>query len=282
MCLAIIATNVLHYWPLIIVANRDELHSRPTLAASPWSDAAHILGGRDLSAGGTWLGMTAHGRLALLTNYREPGMHNPQAPSRGQLTDEFLREEVLAQHYAEKLRDRGLEYNGFNLLLVDRTGLWYCSNRGHNGENSRAQVSALPIKPGVVGISNASLDSPWPKLTRTKQAVHEHLAQKNLTQPIPERLFEIMQDTRSASVEELTDTGVGPEREKLLGSPFIKNERYGTRCTTLIMQRADGMVRFHEKRFDAMGRPDGESLWTIDTMQGKISAGISSLDAHKL
>jgi uncharacterized protein with NRDE domain len=126
----------------------------------------------------------------------------------------------------------------------------------------------------VVGVSNASLNTPWPKLTRTRVSVSEHLVRVGERgAPNVELLFGIMQDTRSASLEELPDTGVGPDREKLLGSPFIKNERYGTRCTTLILKRSDGMVRFHEKRFDALGLIVGESLWTIDTIQKRFVSG---------
>ena len=271
MCLAIIASNVLTNWPLIVVANRDELHSRPTLAAGPWSDVKGVLGGRDLSAGGTWLGFTTSGRFALLTNYREPGQHDLQAPSRGHLTDGFLRGEQTPQTYAVELLRRAQDYNGFNLMLGDSSGLWYCSNR--------SDISVQQVRDGVVGISNASLNTPWPKLTRTQQAISHQLAQVGQSQtPSAERLFEVMQDTRSASLDELPDTGIGPERERLLGSPFIKNERYGTRCTTLIMQRSDGMVLFHEKRYDADGMENGESIWTIDTKIQQFSSGSESFN----
>lgn len=273
MCLAIIALKALRDWPLIIIANRDELHSRPTLPANPWTDAPHILGGRDLSAGGTWLGLSAKGRLALLTNYREPGQNDPTAPSRGQLADEFLRGNALAQDFIAGLQGREKEYNGFNLLLGDRNGLWYFSNRG--------DVTAREIKVGVVGLSNASLDTPWPKLKRTRDAIAEHL-RENILKPEPARLFGVMADTRSATLEELPDTGVGSEREKLLGSPFIKNERYGTRCTTLIMLRSDGMYTFHEKRFDSQGQQTGESRWTIDTEREDIQSDFSALDTRTL
>ncbi len=266
MCLAILASNVLPDWPLIVLANRDELHSRPTLAASPWSDAETILAGRDLSAGGTWLGITTQGRVALLTNYREPGHHDPLAPSRGQLTDGFLRGDDSPHSYAQSLHDRGYRYNGFNLMLADASGLLYCSNRGYEKIQS--------LDKGVMGISNASLNTPWPKLTRTQRAVSEHLAQVGERgAPNAGLLFDIMQDTRTASIEELPDTGVGPDREKLLSSPFIKNERYGTRCTTLILRRVDGMVRFQEKRFDAQGLMVGESLWTVNTHKKKFLSG---------
>jgi len=266
MCLAIIAFNARPDWPLIVIANRDELHSRPTLPASPWSDAGEILGGRDLSAGGTWLGLTAKGRMALLTNYREPASNNPFAPSRGKLADAFLRSTQPAKTFAQELEQSAAAYNGFNLLLADATGLWYCSNR--------AGVMAQQVMAGVVGVSNASLNTPWPKLTRTQQAVSEYLAINSENAALdPDRFFEIMQDTRTPSLEELPDTGIGPEREKLLGSPFIKNERYGTRCTTLIMKRSDGMMLFHEKRYDSEGLPSGESLWTVDTVKQSIVSG---------
>lgn len=266
MCLAILASNILSNWPLIVLANRDELHARPTLAASPWSDATTILAGRDLSAGGTWLGITTQGRVALLTNFREPGRHNAQAPSRGQLTDGFLRGEDSPESYARSLKGFENRYNGFNLLLADTAGLWYCSNRGSD--------NIQQIHKGVVGISNASLNTPWPKLTRTQTAVSEHLAFVGVSgTPNTKLLFNIMQDTRTASIAELPETGVGPEREKLLSSPFIKNERYGTRCTTLILKRSDGMVRFHEKRFDAQGIFVDESVWTVDTINQRFSPG---------
>jgi len=261
MCLAIIALNTSPQWPLIIIANRDELHSRPTLAANRWDGAEHILGGRDLDAGGTWLGMTASGRIALLTNYREPTKHDPSAPSRGQLTERYLRSEVLAQDYAQALQQDGQAYNGFNLLVGDPQGVWYRSNR--------EQAIAQPLIAGVSGLSNASLNTPWPKLIRTQHAVSEHLGRA--LQPDPARLFEIFQDTQTAQSHELPDTGLELEREKLLSSPFIKNGRYGTRCTTLIMYAADGKVLFHEKRYDAQGQASGESIWNIDLGQQKIS-----------
>ena len=266
MCLAIIAFNCLTDWPLIVIANRDELHNRPTLPAEPWSEASNILGGRDLQAGGTWLGMTTSGKLALLTNYREPGRHDPIAPSRGLLTEQYLRGGSLAKSFAQEVQDQCYRYNGFNLIIGDGSDLWYCSNR--------SDAPVQQVKSGIMGISNATIDTPWPKLTRTRNAVSAILAQHiPSVPPDPASFFDIMQDTRSASLSELPQTGVGPEREKLLGSPFIKSERYGTRCITLIMQRSDGLVRFHEKSFDAQALVSGESFWTIDTQKNNITAG---------
>jgi uncharacterized protein with NRDE domain len=266
MCLAIIALNCITEWPLIVIANRDEQHSRPTLPACPWIDAIDILGGRDLNAGGTWLGMTATGRFALLTNFREPGRHDPRAPSRGQLTEHYLRGESFAQRYAQELQERSHVYNGFNLLVGDDSGLWFSSNRG--------EVSIQKIETGVIGVSNASLNTPWPKLNRTKNAISELLSlDKYPVGFTPDSFFDIMLDTRPAYAHELPETGVGPEREKLLSSPFIKNEHYGTRCTTLIMQRSDGLVRFQEKRFNSQGQGSGESCWTIDSVKQEIAPG---------
>jgi len=252
MCLAIIALNMLPNWPIIIVANRDELHSRPTLPAMPWNDGEMILGGR--------LGMTACGRIALLTNYREPAKLSADAPSRGQLTDWYLRSDILAKDYVKMLEQQGPSYNGFNLFIGDQTEFWYCSNR--------ADAAAQRLDSGVIGISNASINTPWPKLKRTQNAVAEHLSTS--AQPDPSYLFEIFRDINPAQPDELPDTGIGAEREKLLSSPFISDARYGTRCTTLIMKRTDGKVLFHEKRYGPQAQPNGESTWVVDTIEQKI------------
>jgi uncharacterized protein with NRDE domain len=262
MCLAIFAQNVLPDWPLIVVANRDELHLRPTEAARPWDEAPSLVAGRDLQAGGTWLGLTANGRMALLTNYRETGLHDNLAPSRGHLAEQYLRQEQSAQHYLQALQQQDAPYNGFNLLAGDQNGLWYYSNR----------LSAAPFKisDGVSGVSNATLNTPWPKLLRTQGSVSEHLTHTQA--PDPARLFEIFQDTARAAEHELPDTGVGLDREKLLGSPFIKNERYGTRCTTIILQHRQSYALFYEKRYDAFGQTVGDSNWRIDFLAKTIVA----------
>ena len=261
MCLAVFAQAVLPEWPLIIIANRDELHARATQRAEPWRDAPALLAGRDLQAGGTWLGMTSTGRVALLTNYRESGTRDAQAPSRGHLAEHYLRQEHSACEYLEALRQQNLAYNGFNLLVGDETGLWYYSNRVTTGP--------CKVPQGVTGVSNATLDTPWPKLLRTKRRVAEHLHEAQ--RPDQDYLFEIFQDTTRAADHELPDTGVGIDREKLLGSPFIHNERYGTRCTTLIMQHRDGYALFYEKQYNPDGQIIGDSNWHVNFSTRLIS-----------
>ena len=260
MCLAIFSLNRLPDWPLVIAANRDELHTRPTLEAAPWNDATHILGGRDLEAGGTWLGMTHSGRIALLTNYREPGPRKLEAPSRGLLTENYLRGVDTAQTYAQAVHQDSASYNGFNLLVGDQRGLWYCSNRNASPPQH--------LTNGTFGLSNAVLDAPWPKVLRTRDALEQHLS--DVAAPSSEVLFSILQDTTPAAEHELPDTGVGLSREKILGSPFITVPRYGTRCTTIILQHIDGKAIFLERRYNALGQTEGQTHWTIDTTQQKI------------
>jgi len=262
MCLAIFSLNQLPDWPLVIAANRDELHTRPTLHAGPWEDAAHILGGRDLEAGGTWLGMTSSGRIALLTNFREPTPRKLDAPSRGLLTENYLRSTDTAQTYTQIVQRDATAYNGFNLLVGDSQELWYYSNR--------SDAPAQRLNEGVFGLSNAVLNSPWPKVLRTRKALENHLS--SAQKPSPEVLFSILQDTTPAAEHELPDTGVGLAREKILGSPFITDPRYGTRSTTIILQHIDGKAFFLERRYHASGQIEGENQWVVDTTQQKILA----------
>jgi uncharacterized protein with NRDE domain len=253
MCLAIVAVASHPDWPLIIAANRDEFHARPSRAAEPWSDAPQIVAGRDLQGGGTWLGVTTQGRVALLTNVREPGRQLPQAPSRGRLVESFLRQEQSAGDFARVIERDAMVYNGFNLVVGDSSGLWYGSNR--------SGPSARQLGSGVSGLSNAALDTPWPKLTRTRRALADYLAAaKSLD---PESLFAILADRSRPADSELPDTGVGLEAERLLGSAFIAHATYGTRCSTLVLQRADGQLTVHERSYGPSGSRAGEVSWQI-------------------
>ncbi len=261
MCLAIIARMSHAQWPLVIAANRDEYHARPTLAAGIWETDLHVLGGRDVSAGGTWLGMRSDGRIGLLTNFREPGQQNPKAPSRGSLVSDYLCSTLNAQTYLDHIEQRAASFNGFNLLLIDPLQALYFTNR--------LQHCAQQLGHGVTGLSNATLGVPWPKLTRTRQAMTDHLARS--PEPDPEAMFAIFRDAEPAPEDTLPDTGLIKERERLLSSPFILSPEYGTRCTTLILQHADGYALFFERRYDSGGAVSGTSCWRIDPQRQAIT-----------
>src|SRR5690606_7618775 len=164
MCIAYLAVGVDADWPLVIAANRDEFHHRPTLAAAAWSDHPHIIGGRDLEGMGTWLGATRDGRYALLTNYRDPGRNIPLAPSRGQLVSDFLVGDAPPQHYINQVHAKAQRYNGFNLIVGDLKESWYIGNRHRS-------ATPMQMHSGRYVLSNHVLDTPWPKAKRLRRAL---------------------------------------------------------------------------------------------------------------
>jgi uncharacterized protein with NRDE domain len=261
MCLAILARHAHPRWPLVIVANRDEFHERPARAAHIWSDAPQVLGGRDLQAGGTWLGINRDGRIGLLTNYREPGKLDPNAPSRGALVENYLTSDDDARTYASMLGQDASHYNGFNLLLIDPEHTLYFTNR--------QQPDCAELKDGVYGLSNATLDTPWPKLLRTQQSIVHYLSES--AELNAEDLFRIFRDTQPAPDADLPHTGLSPERERLLSSPFTLSQDYGTRCTTLILQDQHGITEFYERSFDSQGDVLATLQWTIHPSQRSIT-----------
>lgn len=239
MCLIVIAWKARDDLPLIVAANRDEWRDRPTQAANWWPDHPQILAGRDLQAGGTWMGITPGGRFAAVTNFRDPSERRGDALSRGGLATEFLLDARPAGDWLEDLRARAPRYNGFNLILGDGEELWYFGSR---------DARARPIEPGVHGLSNHVLDEPWPKVQRGRQAMERALADAD---PAP-RLFEMLSDTGGAPDESLPRTGVGIEWERRLAAPLVTGEDYGTRCSTVIALSAEG-GSFEERTRDARG-----------------------------
>lgn len=240
MCLLVFAWKTHAEFPLVFAGNRDELHARPATAAGFWNDAAQIVGGRDLQGGGTWLGITVQGRFAVVTNYRD-GM-NPVSGrrSRGELTSEFLHSDIAPHDYALQVQARGRDYAGFSLLIGNRDALWYVSNRG-------ADAQAVP--PGIHGLSNHLLDTAWPKVTRSTGQLSLLLDSGHLSSTA---MFRLLADRTPAAAAELPDTGIGPERERLVSSPFVVDPRYGTRCSTLILL-GEQRIRFTERRFTPAG-----------------------------
>ena len=248
MCLILFALNQHKDYPLIIIANRDEFYVRPTRSARWWDDHPQIFAGRDLTAQGTWMGVTRQGRFAAVTNVREPGGMSPGERSRGDLTREFLQSDTGTRDYLEQLQPELDRYSGFNLLVGDDHGLWFSSNR---------QPGISKIAPGVYGVSNGLFDEPWPKLKAGKQALVNTLQ----TTTDSEQLMQILGDGNRVSDHLLPETGVELSIERLLSSRFIHSEEYGTRASTLVKFSNRNTVEFIEKNYDvdgSLGEPVSE------------------------
>jgi uncharacterized protein with NRDE domain len=243
MCLILFAWKVHENFPLILTANRDEFYVRPTAPAAFWEDTAGLLAGRDLQKGGTWLGITREGRLAALTNYRDPATLKDGAPSRGKLVSDFLRGQRTPEAYFHRLSPRAARYNGFSLLVGNPDELNYFSNRG-------AQIRMLP---GIHGMSNHLLDTPWPKVERGKQALGELLGREKA--PSPEALLDLLADRSRPPDDRLPVTGVGLEWERVLSPVFIESPVYGTRSSTVLIIDRKGRVTFVERVFNSNADP---------------------------
>lgn len=226
--------------PLTLVANRDEFHERPALPAQFWPEQPHILAGKDLSAGGTWLGVTKEGFFAALTNVRQvPAPHTGDI-SRGKLVLDYLNEQPNAQSYLEQIHQQAHRYDGFNLIVGNRYQCWYYSNQ--------AYCRPVPLNPGLYGLSNAALDTPWPKLTAAKKQLQWWLQ----TDTPSVALHELLHDTQTYPEALQPDTGIGQPWETLLSSAFIISENYGTRASTAL-QIHDQSIDFQEASFDKSG-----------------------------
>jgi uncharacterized protein with NRDE domain len=247
MCLLVLAWQSHPRFRLIVAANRDEFHERPASALDWWSDDPRIAAGRDLRNAGTWMGTSRSGRFAIVTNFRELERAPAAAPSRGEVVAGYLRADASStQDYLDVMRVHAARYAGFNLLLGDAHELWYVSNRG--GNEPRA------LERGVYGLSNHTLDSPWPKLVRSRERLREVLATDRVA---PDALFTLLADRTPADLDETPDTGLPPDWERALSSPFVVHERYGTRCSTVLLVTHDGHTTLCERRFDALGALTG-------------------------
>lgn len=255
MCLIGIAWQAHPDLPLVVAANRDEFHGRPTAAAGFWRDTPRVLAGRDLEAGGTWMGVTRDGRFAALSNYRE-GADRHRAPrSRGHLVSGFLMNNAEPEDYATRAVADGDHYGGFNLLVADQDVLYYASNRG---------LGPLPVSSGVHALSNALLDTPWPKTARLRLALEAAIVEEDAGDAgLEGRLLDALADDRPASDTDLPDTGVGPDRERVLSPPFIRGDAYGTRASSVLWVRADGTAALVERRFGPDGRRLGEDRFDL-------------------
>lgn len=243
MCLIVFAWRPGHAQPLVVAANRDEFYARPSLPLAQWPEAPQVYAGRDQEAGGTWLGIGANGRFAALTNIRDP--HQPPSrKSRGELVAGYLLGDQSINDYLNDVVGRSLEYAGFNLLIGNASELWHFNAR---------ESEAVMLTPGVYGLSNAGLDTPWPKLLKARAALEEVFGD-----PQPQALLALLADSQTAPFTELPDTGVGLATETLLSSVFIASQSYGTRASTALIVQADGSRHMVERSFGPYGGHLGE------------------------
>jgi uncharacterized protein with NRDE domain len=250
MCLILLAYRVHPGYELLVAANRDEFHDRPTAPLAFWDDNPQVLAGRDLKEGGTWLGITRAGRFAALTNYRDPNNVLPDAPSRGHLVGDYLQGAEPARAYLDRLIPCAGIYNGFNLLLGDAEGLYYYSNRTEGFQ---------ALTPGLYGLSNHLLDTPWPKLERARRALRQGLERG--PGPTPDVLLHLLTDRTPAPDVELPNTGVSLEWERWLSPIFITAPNYGTRSSTVLMADSAGRTRMVEITWANGSRREFELDW---------------------
>jgi uncharacterized protein with NRDE domain len=244
MCLALVALDAHPKYRCVIAANRDEFHARAAEPAHWWDEG--VLAGRDLVAGGSWFGVARTGRWALITNFREGIPRDPYAPSRGELVMRMLRETASPLRSSAALLPDGGRYHGFNLLVGDDSDAAFASNRASG---------ALSLGAGIHGLSNHLLDTPWPKLLRSKPRLAAWLADDD---PAIETGFALLADREPAPDAHLPATGVSSQWESLLSSPFIVSQEYGTRSSTVLLIARDDSARFVERSFDPDGRAAGE------------------------
>lgn len=245
MCLIVFAWRAHPRYPLILAANRDEFHRRPARAADYWPQAPQLLAGQDVSQGGAWCGVTRQGRVAAVTNYRDPSMAEAGKRSRGHLVRDYLLGQAGAAEAAAEAESMKADYSEFNLLLGDIQGLWYVGSRSDG---------PVGIRDGVHGLSNGLLNTPWPKVEHAKAGLTAQLTEGSVS---AESLFDVLGSRRTAPDDALPDTGIGLQMERFLSAPFIVSEAYGTRASTVILFDSEGTLRFVERRFDPAGHCTG-------------------------
>ncbi len=260
MCLLVLAWNVHPRYRLIVAANRDEYHDRPAEPLGNWPPPEDMLAGRDLRAGGTWLGVDRRRRFGVITNFHDLRRAAPTAPSRGGLIPRFMRQDAGAGEYLSSLEPQAAAYGGFNLLLADGRSLWYGSNR--------VTPFARELAPGVYGLSNERLDTPWPKLRRVRAGFESWLRESAAYDTDAAVLFALLGDSRPATeAERPPRMGLPPEWEKTLSAPFVRHSLYGTRCSTVALIEPSGGLLLAERRFDSEGRCSGESEYRLKGQQ---------------
>lgn len=249
MCLLVLAWLSHPRYRLVVAGNRDEFHDRPASPLGWWTDMPGILAGRDLRAGGTWLGVSRSGRFGVVTNFRNVEAAALEgSPSRGQLVPRYLGAANEPGRFVDELGESAPRFAGFNLLVGGPTSLHYYSNTVAEGRRE--------LPPGIYGLSNHRLDEPWPKLTRTRMRFAAVLAAED---PAPAALLDLLADREPAGADAPAANGLPVELERALSAPFVRHDRYGTRCSTLVRVEHGGRTVVHERRFDASGALCGSS-----------------------
>ncbi|MEH6503739.1 MAG: NRDE family protein [Cycloclasticus sp.] len=252
MCLILFKYQPNEHYKLLLLANRDEYHQRQAKQADYWINHPHIFGGIDSVAGGSWLSVDTAGRLAAITNIRKPPFAKDNKLSRGHIINDFLSQQQPAPEFLDALKLNDTSYGLFNLLLFDKTGLWHYSSDTHISKQ---------VEPGIHGLSNASLDTPWPKITTGSEQL-KHVLDGDSIDPV--ELINIMQSEKKPIDAQLPHTGVGVEFERFLSTIFIRGENYGTRCTTLLTIDNEDFLQFVELSYDKDGHITSEVMQEIE------------------
>ena len=239
MCLILLAVDAHPQYPLVVAANRDEFFARPSAPAGPWPDAEHVIGGRDLEKGGSWLALARGGRLAAVTNYRDGTRKKTGSRSRGLLVSDFVLSREHPREFLPELQADADLYDGFNLIVADRGEVWHFNNISR-------QIAH--VASGVHGLSNHLLDTPWPKVANGKTALAAALSAPS--EDLAARLFDALREERVAADRELPSTGVALEWERVLSPAFISTPTYGTRASTVVLIEDSGAAILIERSFD--------------------------------
>ncbi len=261
MCLILLAHRVHPQFPLIVAANRDEFHGRPAAAAAFWQDQPRVLAGRDLEAGGTWLGVSRSGRFAAVTNFSEEPLEPLPPRSRGALVSDFLSGTMGPEPYLEGIAHHSEAYRGFNLLVSDGEELWYYSNRLPRPQR---------LEPGTYGLSNHLLDTEWPRVKRGKSALA--VFEESEQQPDVDELLALLADETAATADEIAASGLDPSHASRITPCFIRGPVYGTRASTVVVARGSGEIQFTEIGFAAEGRRIGRKDFSFQYTQAPPSS----------
>ncbi len=249
MCLVLIGWQQHPLYPLIIAGNRDEFHVRPTREAHKWPDLPGVFGGRDLQAAGTWLAVNRNGRFATVTNFRDAEKPTAKLRSRGHLVSDYLKGAAAPLDFLQSIDGRA--YGGFNLLLGDGETLAWLSNRGG---------SARILPPGIYGLSNALLDSPWHKVVKSKAGLRKLIDDNQVN---ASSLMRLLDDRNRAPTKEVDSGHLPFATAHAISAPFIVLPDYGTRSSSVVLRDEAGVWSFRERRFDAGGEASGDSIFTI-------------------